>query len=171
MLQRTFMIATTLGLGLTLLVAPAQAGHGRGAGRGQCIGAARSAKKACVVDCVDSFRTDFQSCFGSGSDCAQNCLTARQSCEASPLQKLHACSGDTSNPDSCRSKLKAALAACKGDPNRIPCSNQAQVDALKCRQACVDAQAPTLEVCRSAYRLCLHGCKSSPSGAFLDLDR
>jgi len=168
MRQRTLIIGTTLGLGILLLAASAQAGHGRDAGRGSCFSAARAAKKACVGGCVDSFRSDFQSCFGSGSDCAGNCLTSRQSCEAGPLQNLHACSSDASNPDSCRSQLKVALAACKSDPERLACVNHAQVEALKCRQACLDAQAPTLEICRSAYRLCLRGCKSSPSGAFLD---
>ena len=167
--RRTAIVATALGLGILLLAGGAEARrHPRSTGRGQCIGEALSAKKACIAGCVDSYQSDFEGCFGSGSSCAQNCLTARLSCESGPYAAIHACAGAVTNPDSCRSQLKTALAACKSDPAPLACANAAQVTALKCRQDCVDAQASALDTCRMAFRLCLHGCPSSPSGAFLD---
>ncbi|HLK09764.1 MAG TPA: hypothetical protein VKW76_00105 [Candidatus Binatia bacterium] len=172
MLRRALVIATIVGLG-GLFGGGAAEAHRRdhASGKGQCVAAAAAAKKSCEVGCVDTFRTDFETCFGPGSGCAQTCLTARLSCQSNPDQAIHACVGDLGNPQSCRSQLKVALAACKSDPDPVACVSRAQLDALKCRQACVDAQEPALELCQAAFRLCLRGCPSSPGGAFLDLDR
>lgn len=174
MLRRTIIVATSLGLGVILLAGAAEAGrHGRAAGKGKgaCLAAAQAARKTCAVGCVDTFRTEFESCFGSGSGCAQNCLTARLSCQSGPTQAIHACVGDVTKPQSCRAQLKTALAACKSAPDPLACAGRAQLDALKCRQACVDAQAPALQICQTAFGLCLHGCPSSPSGAFVGSGR
>jgi hypothetical protein len=145
----------------------------------ECIKAARQAKRSCFASCVDTFQSEFVACFGGGGtgggsgggmSCAATCLTTRLSCEAGPNQATHACVSDTTNPQSCRSVLSAALHACRTDPNPSACSDQARLDALKCRQACIDAQAPAIVDCRTAFHACLRTCPSSPSGAFLNND-
>ena len=160
--------AVALGLLLVTSVAGAHEGHGRNGVRGTCVQGVNQAKAACIAGCVDTAKSEFVACFGHGSACAQTCLNARLTCEAGPLQKIHACVGDTKNPQSCRSVFKAAVLACKTDPNPSACNDAAELNALKCRQACVDAQAPNIDTCRDAFRMCIQQCPASPSGAFLD---
>ncbi len=162
---RTTLQAAALGVFLAATLAGA---HQRNAGRGSCLQGVAQAKAACVAACVDTARSEFVACFGHGSACVQTCLSARLSCEAGPLQKIHVCVGDLTNPDSCRAMFKAAVAACKTDPTPSACNDVAELNALKCRQACVDAQAPDIDTCRDAFQMCLQGCPSSPSGAFLN---
>jgi hypothetical protein len=161
-------LGAAAGLALLLVTTVAGAHHGRSAGRGSCVVVVNQAKAACFAGCIDTARNDFAACFGSGSGCVQTCLAARLSCEAGPVRAIHACVGDSRNPDSCRSVFKAAVAACRNDPNPEACSDEAKLNALKCRQACVDAHALDIDTCRDAFRMCLHGCPGSPSGAFLD---
>jgi hypothetical protein len=147
----------------------------------QCLRGSRIARHQCVVGCMDGFRTDFATCFGQpggggnggnggsgGAACAANCLTTRLGCIAGPTAAIHQCVGDLSNPDSCRSQLQKALAACPTNPNPESCMDAAKLAALQCRQACVDVQAPALQACQDAFHACLRTCGGSPSGAFLD---
>jgi hypothetical protein len=164
--RRSTLKSTALALGV--LFAATAGAHERNAGRGTCVQSVQQTKAACIADCVDTARSEFATCFGPGKVCAQTCLTARLNCEAGPLKKVKACVGDPGNPDSCKSQLKTALLACKTDPDPITCRNTAALNALKCRQACVDAQAPAIQICRDAFRMCLKACPSSPSGAFID---
>ena len=124
----------------------------------QCIKAAQQEKKACKGQCADTFQSEFIACFGPNGGCAQTCLTAKQTCLSVPQAKIHACASDPTNPNSCRSKLRAAVAACKSDPDPNACSDAAELAALECRQGCVDQQQPTLDECRDAFRTCLQGC-------------
>src|SRR5690349_13427247 len=146
-------LGAAAGLALLLVTTVAGAHHGRSAGRGSCVVVVNQAKAACIAGCIDTARNDFAACFGSGSGCVQTCLAARLTCEAGPLGAIHACVGDPRNRESCRSVFKAAVAACRNDPNPEACVDDAKLNALTCRHA---------------FRMCLHGCPGSPSGAFLD---
>ena len=129
----------------------------------QCVTQARSARRACNQGCADAFQSDFAACFGAGGSCAANCITAQLSCEATPLDTLHHCASDVGNPSSCRSVREAAAQACKSDPDPPACNDEAELAALKCRQACVDEVQPQLDDCHDAFRLCVQGCAGTPT--------
>jgi hypothetical protein len=159
------VLAVAAGVGLTATASEA----GRRGGTGRCIAAARLARNQCFQTCTATFQTDFLGCFGKGKSCAQTCLTAKLLCESGPLKTQEECASDPKNPQSCRAQLQSALQACKTNPDPSACADVAQLAALKCRQACVDAAEPQLSDCGDAFRLCLRSCPTgSPSGAFLD---
>jgi hypothetical protein len=169
---------STAAFAMSLLVLPANA-LAHGDRPSACIKAARQARRSCFLGCGDTFQSEFVACFGGsggnngggsggGTSCAAACLTARLTCEAGPTQAIHTCVGDIGNAQSCRFILKSTLLTCRTNANPEACMDQARLDALKCRQSCIDAQAPAIQACRNAFHACLVPCPSSPAGAFLD---
>jgi hypothetical protein len=150
----------------------------------ECLQGSRVARHQCIMGCMDTFRSDFATCFGGqpggggggtggggsgGATCAATCLTTKLGCVAGPTAAIHACVWDPTNSQSCRAQLHTALTACATAADPQSCADDAKLAALKCRQACVDAQAPALLACQNAFKACLRTCGGgSPSGAFLD---
>ena len=134
-----------------------------------CISAARTARKACVVQCGTDFSNMFTTCFGPGAACAAACITAQSQCLLSPVAARAACEKDTDpNPGdgldqgACAVKLRAALQACNTDANPTQCASNARLAALQCTQQCQLIYAPAIQACNTGFNDCTQACASQP---------
>jgi hypothetical protein len=134
-----------------------------------CIVAARTARKACVLQCSSDFTNTFETCFGPGAGCAAACITAQSQCELAPVSARAACDKDTDpnptdglNRGACAVKLRAALQGCTTAANPTQCASDARLASLQCTQECQFLYAPAIQDCNVAFNSCTQACASQP---------
>jgi hypothetical protein len=134
-----------------------------------CISAARTARKACVLQCAGDFTNTFETCFGPGAGCAAACISAQSQCELGPVAARAACEKDTDpspgdglNRGACAVKLRAALQGCNTAANPAQCASDARLAALQCTQECQLIYAPAIQTCNAGFNSCTQACASAP---------
>lgn len=138
-------------LGLLLVASAAEAITFR---TRQCISAARSARRGCVTQCTEDFRTTFASCFGPGSACAALCIQEQAACQSPFAEARVECTR------TCNSDLRTALQGCPDQPDPVTCADTARMMAISCTAGCTILVAEDLQLCSTGFNDCIEACAS-----------
>ncbi len=132
-----------------------------------CVLAARTARRACVLQCGADFTNTFATCFGPGAGCAAMCISQQSQCLLGPVAGRAACEKDTDpNPGdgidqgACAVKLRDALQNCNTAADPTGCASAARLAALQCNQDCQLLYAPAIQTCNTAFNDCTQACAS-----------
>jgi hypothetical protein len=143
----------------------------------QCIArerrAYRDALRTARVTELNTFNQKYQSCFGPGATCAQNCQLVQTACQKPFKDGQQKCiedndpiSGkDDPNFTSCGDTFEAAIAGCndlQDDAAALQCAASARLARFTCTQQCAAAQAGNLDNCNFQFGDCVQACASQP---------
>jgi hypothetical protein len=126
-------------------------------GSDNCRAEARDALDAARALCRTTFRVTTGGCLGKDITCVQDCVAARDVCEA-PLRE----SRDAAIAR-CNGERDAGLTACRstnpdGGQALEDCEDAVWANAFACREAVAQAGLPGFEACATANASCIRGC-------------